>query len=325
MVTGSVWALLIYLLMNDEDDIENTYYFFIDTGVHGSIRKNFHKSHTFHTIYWDSHYRLSVIYYTFARFFYRLRWPFLIYRKIYGIDLGRETQAVIGYRKYCLIEDGVGDYDINNSPLQRSVSLKHRIMYGPIYERYFGNNKLCYRIILTRKPSTPVMEEKGQTINIEELWNSSSETKRRLILSKFNVCNEDLQQMCSRNCLILTQPLSEDGMISEEEKLEIYRKYILDFGEENTIIKTHPREKTDYRKTFPNAMVFDKIVPMQLIRLIGTNFKKVATLSSSSALDFLNDNIEVYFEGTSGYPSIERKYGHITLDMILNISLPQKS
>lgn len=317
MVTGSVWALLIYLIISEKKDIEDTFYFFIDTGVHKSIRKNFHKSHTFNTTYWDTHYRLSVIYYMFARFLYPFRWPFLLFRKMYGIDLGRETQAVIGYKKYCLIEDGIGDYDINNSPLKRNVSPKHRIMYGPIYDRYFGNNKLCQNIILTRKPSTAVMKEKGITINLKELWDASSEDKKRLILSKFNVSDEDLAQLQSRKCLILTQPLSEDGMITEEQKIEIYRKYITQFGDKNSMIKIHPREKTNYKQYFPEVMVFDKIVPMQLFNLLNVSFETVATISSTAAVSFINGKTNVYFEGTEKYPEIAARYGKITYESLL--------
>ena len=55
--------------------------------------------------------------------------------------------------------------------------------------------------------------------------------------------------------LLLTQPLSEDQLISHEKKIKIF-KYLVDKYSIGTLyIKVHPRDKDDYSIIFPNAIV----------------------------------------------------------------------
>lgn len=50
-VTGSLWSLLIYLIVSDLDSIKRTRYFFTDKGIHQSVRTNFR--HHVINISWD--------------------------------------------------------------------------------------------------------------------------------------------------------------------------------------------------------------------------------------------------------------------------------
>ena len=55
--------------------------------------------------------------------------------------------------------------------------------------------------------------------------------------------------------LLLTQPLSEDQLISHEKRIKIF-KYLVDKYSIGTLyIKVHPRDKDDYSIIFPNAIV----------------------------------------------------------------------
>ena len=76
------------------------------------------------------------------------------------------------------------------------------------------------------------------------------------------------------NCIvILTQPLSEDGYIKEEEKIEIYKKLANKYNENyNVIIKKHPREKTNYR--IEGTRELDGNFPSEIFIILGIQFEK---------------------------------------------------
>lgn len=309
--TGSLWTLLIYLVYSSQEEINNTHFFFTDTGIAPSVRKNL-KHHLFNTIRWEKiHWRIRQFCRIFMRYIYRFRWPYLFYADIYGIDESIFHQAIIGYRKYTLIEDGT----INYQPFKENVknSTIQNILYGPIYNKQFGHNSLCKEIILTRTATNDFLKSKGKTIELQQLWNNSSNKKKDFILSIFNISKEDLISMKQRKIVLLTQPLSEDRIITEEEKISIYSEILLKYGYSNVIIKPHPRERTNYSKIFPEALFFNKTVPMQLFYLLEIKFETVVTISSTAAFTYKGiANID--FIGTEIHPNILKKYGHISLD-----------
>ena len=325
LATGSLWSLLIYLLITDFGDIKRTKYFLSRKNIHPSVRKNLNCI-VCENFNWDNNPRLMQLYYVIAPLLYRLRYPYLLFSEFFCIDQGFEIQSIVGRNHYTLIEDGLGDYVVREKIKEKGIlNYMRRMLYGPMYHNTFGNNRLCKKIIHTMKPTTKVMIEKGELVDLKKLWRESSVDKQNYILSVFNISSYDLEIIQSRKVLLLTQPLSEDKIVSAERKASIYRQIIERFGEHNVIIKTHPRENTNYREIFPNAFVFDKIVPMQLFNILDVKFDTVATLSSSAAVSFMDGKTSIYFEGTEKYPEVAARYGHITLDMILNISLPQKS
>ena len=58
------------------------------------------------------------------------------------------------------------------------------------------------------------------------------------------------------------------------------------YGEKNIIIKKHPRDGRNYEKEFPQALHFNKNIPMQMLAVMGVSFECVVTVNSSSALSF---------------------------------------
>ncbi len=313
-VTGSLWSLLTYMMVSSEEEILNTKYFFTDKGIHKSVRKNF-KHHVLN-ISWDDnvHWRLSQLIYTFAPFYYRLRFPYLLYADFYGIDQGWAIRSVIGRNKYTLIEDGVLDYTIERNIPKQPKDWLRRLLWGSIYRHDIGRNDKCKHIILTQAFSNPVLAKKAEHYDLEKLWNNSSETKRNLILRKFNISQREIDMMSKRPVILLTQALSEDGIFSEEEKINFYREMVRPYGFENVLIKPHPREQTDYSKSIPECMTMNKVVPFQLFSLMGIRFKTVVTVCSGSALSLQNSDTIIDFKGSEIDPRIAAKYGIITKD-----------
>jgi hypothetical protein len=313
-VTGSLWSLLTYLLISSEEEIKRTKYFFANTGIHPSVRKNF-KHHVLN-LSWDNNkpFRLVQFVYTFAPLYYRIRFPYLINAEVFGIDQGWAIRSVIGRNHYTLIEDGVGDYSVNRHIPVASRDKLRRFIWGPIYRHDFGRNDHCNHIVLTQPFTNEELKEKAKYYNLPELWEASSESKKRLILSKFNITENDVEDMKRRPVILLTQPLDKDANYSEEEKIKLYRKMAEPYGLKNVIIKPHPRETTDYTKAIPEALTMRKVVPFQLFSIIGVKFKTAVTVCSTAALSLQNTGTEIDFKGSELDPRIVKAYGIITKD-----------
>lgn len=251
------------------------------------------------------------------RFIFRFRWPYLVSADFYGIDQGIFNQSIIGNNFYTLIEDGIGDYNMSRETKVRRYESLKQLLFGKISGHDFGNNDFCKKIILTLEPTNSFLKSKGEKIDIYKLWRESPLRKKEIILSKFNISHSDLEELQSRKIIVLTQPLSEDNIITEEEKIELYRELLKNESHKDIVIKIHPRERTDYNKWFPDVLVFDKRVPMQLFNIIGLHFTKAMTLCSTSVTGFGKDT-QVVFAGTEIHENIVKAYGHIDIHKYIN-------
>lgn len=53
---------------------------------------------------------------------------------------------------------------------------------------------------------------------------------------------EKLKIIETKNTILFTQPFSEDKVISEDEKVDLYKNY-KNYDKRSLVIKAHPREK----------------------------------------------------------------------------------
>lgn len=316
-VTGSLWSLLIYLIVNTLDDIKRTHYFFADKGIPQEVRKQF-KHHVIN-IRWDDkiNWRLTQFCYIFIPFFNVIRWPFLLFSDIWGIDQGFGIQSIIGRRSYTLVEDGAVNYCTQDMTNTGRHKLIRKLLWGDIYLNDIGRNSKCRKIILTQPSNDSKLKDKTVIVDIPSLWNKSSDEKKSYILSRFNISSEDIKSLSSKKTILLTQPFSLDCGLSEEEQISMYRHIIRPYGEENVVIKPHPREKIDYASYFPKSLIFDKAVPFQLFGLLNIVFETVVTVSSTSAMSIKSDSTNVDFKGTTIDKRISDVYGIITKETLL--------
>ncbi len=80
--------------------------------------------------------------------------------------------------------------------------------------------------------------------------------------------------------IIFTQPLSEDGYISEERKVEIYSVICDWFNSEQTILKIHPRDTSDYAAV--KANVLRETFPGELFDVLGVRFDAAVGICTSA-------------------------------------------
>ncbi|NFM45933.1 exopolysaccharide biosynthesis protein [Clostridium botulinum] len=105
-------------------------------------------------------------------------------------------------------------------------------------------------------------------------------------ISKNNIVNIFLDKLNrydfkNKSLLILSQPLSEDGYITEEKKIKLYKDIINEYGQGyNIVFKKHPREKTIYN--FPNVLELDGNFPSELFKLLDIKFEKAIGVCTGS-------------------------------------------
>lgn len=228
---------------------------------------------------------------------------------VYGADHITGIGIILRKHEFNLIEDGTINYDYKSY----KRSLKNRIFSIP----KFGMCRNVKKIYLTKNISASndipsIIKAKVSIIDIKKIWNSLSNIQKSDILSLFGIDKYTMNSFFSKKYkyILFTQPLSEDGVISEREKVTIYSKIIKKYSNINTfIIKPHPREITNYQKEFSNTLVLPEQFPSELLYLLGIDFEKVITLFSTAVFNYSSEKVDFY--GTSVHHKLLERFGNI--------------
>ena len=151
--------------------------------------------------------------------------------------------------------------------------------------------RVCY--------STPdilgtIQDDKIQTFDVQDLWHRASGADRQTLSRVFDISAEALDKASAKPVLVVTQPLSEDNMMTEEDKIELYRRIVANYGADKVTIKPHPREKTDWTTVFPDAPVMPRQIPMELVAQLA-KLDRIATFFSTAAFGTLpDDRVDFY-------------------------------
>ena len=301
----TAYSLYLYLLYSSIEEIKETF-FFVSDGIHESIRNQLRNKYYFsNSEYEKKHYLFRLIYRIRLRYVSRKKWPFLKTAQLFVQDHFFYSRGLIGKREYTLIEDAPNIFSCNRAIINRlkyPVIERLRCLLYKITENSYGgeigDNKLCKAVLITNIESDPILEDK-QLVQINEVqcWNQAPEAKRNEILSIFNITPEDLIQLTKRKVILLTQNFATLGHVSEQELVDIYSERLNNYSQDNIVIKNHPLDKVHYQKYFPDAFIFDKIVPMQLLNLLEIQYDTVVTICSSAAFSFPYD-IQIDWIGT---------------------------
>ena len=121
----------------------------------------------------------------------------------------------------------------------------------------------------------------------KELFENITEERKQLILRVFDV--EELSEVKDNSVLILTQPLSIDGLMDSDDKQYGFYKRICDkyLSEGYEVyLKPHPRDTITYEK-MNGVKLIAQTVPMELIEMVSdVEFERIIT-HSSTAINFL--------------------------------------
>ena len=221
-----------------------------------------------------------------------------------------------------LLEDGLANYNKQlYNEIQKEQTKQKRLKIvrdrflkrSKIYYKIFGLSEKIKKIYLTGIAEIPeIIKDKVEIVNLKEKWKQLSLEEQEEILRIFNLKNSDLikWQKLKNKVLLITQPLSEDGIITEKEKIGIYKEVIEKNKLENIMIKPHPREKTNYKNIFPDVELIEGKFPLEILMLLGINFKEVITIFSTAALNFKGIT-NVNFIGTEDNIHLKEKVGEI--------------
>ena len=225
------------------------------------------------------------------------------------------TRVTINYNEKILSEE-------KNKKLKK-IKINHfmkKVIVEKIKKEYrrFGLSEKIQEIYLTGLlPIPDLIKNKVKIINISDEWEKLSKKDKEEILRVFKISSKSFENLKveKNKVLLLTQPLSEDKIITEKEKIDIYREILLKENGKNIYIKAHPREKTNYKEVFKefNINIIENSFPIEICLLLDIKFEKVITLFSTGALSFKGKS-EVEFIGTEKYPKLYEKFGKVTID-----------
>lgn len=291
----SAYGLFLYFLITG-NGVDNTYFFF-SKKVPKIYREQLQGNGTLMKLPGTKirfvHYLVQLYYFIYIPFFYRKKR--LNGLPVYGFDFMEWTNPIMSLsRDFYLIEDGFGNYTMPPLELERFyASWWRRILISKTnwFHLPFGLSKSVKKIYLTGlMPIPKEIEHKACVIDTKKIWQQIGEKRKQFFLDFF-VGGWCLNLQSNREILLLTQCWSEAKIMSEEQKIDLYSRIILIYGEDNVVLKTHPRECTDYKALFPKLEVIDYAVPFQLLDLLGLHFK-IAISVNSTAIFSLSDNTE---------------------------------
>lgn len=238
--------------------------------------------------------------------------------ELFGSDIFWFGKELFYKEKIYVLEDGTANY------MKNEIREKNRKKISEILKRCIKNifglgirqgeagyGDKVKKIYLTENLCKEIpkgLEKKAEIINLKKLWDKKTEEEQKVILDVFDFNPEILKKVNENTVMLFTQPLSEDGVISENEKIELYSKILEKYNNQFVIIKPHPREKTDYSIYFSNCYVMKEKYPVEILELVGINIKKAVTIFSSAAFG-LGKNVKIDFYGTEIHKKLFERFG----------------
>ena len=303
----TAYSLYLYLLYSSIEEIRETF-FFVGEGIPENVRNQLQNKYYFsNSEYEKKHHLARLLFRIRLRCTSRRKWSFLKTAQIFAQDHFFYSRGLIGKREYTLIEDAPNIFSCNRAILNRlkypkAVLIKCMLLkiMENSYGGEIGDNNLCKAVLITNIESDPILTDK-QLIQVDEVqcWNQSPEAKQKEILSVFNMTSEDIIQLKKRKIILLTQNFATLSYVSEQELVDIYYERLKKYPQDSIVIKNHPLDRVQYQKYYPEAYIFDKVVPMQLLNLLDIKYNTVVTICSSAAFSFPY-NINIDWIGTNG-------------------------
>lgn len=238
----------------------------------------------------------------YVKYFYHYtKLRLLLFNKTRGYDLEVYGHAHVPFsfmfyenEKSYIIEDGMLNYTKEILEPHKINPILDKIlhffgMYIISAKEGLGTHKNIKKLYFTKENTNPLIKDKVEILNLQELWDNKTEEEKEKILDIYNF-NRELKDIGDDCVLFLTDPLSEDEFMDYEEEIEIYRKILNNFKNENVIIKPHPREEKDISKIFPEIITIDKGFPIELLKLMGFKPKAITSVVSTALLNYADSS-----------------------------------
>ena len=318
-ITGTVYNLFLYLLISTLEEYNRTF-FFVGHGIPEEVRNKIDNKRFMPYTGLTQHEKKWAI--IKCKLLSRIYYPFLDNSKIFAQDHYPYMPYIVGNRKYTFIEDGPNIFSITqptemwkcNAQYLRSRNFWQKLKDNFVSKAIAGimaNNELCTEVIVTTPDYISYLDGKKFTqIDIKKLWENSSVEKKKNIMRIFDISDDDITYLSKKKNILFTQPFAVDGELTEEEQFSLYKNSLSKYNLNDVIIKTHPRDTFDYKKYFPECLVFSKPVPFQLLDLFNIRFNTAITVCSTAVTSIPYD-IKIDWIGASVHPNILKNFGDI--------------
>ncbi len=196
-----------------------------------------------------------------------------------------------------------------------------------LFPQYLNQSNIqqCYATKLGAPWEKNTHHSKLTITDLKELWKHKTPSIQQKIAALFKITPQTFYILQQKKVILVTQPLSEDKIVTEEEKIALYKSLLSNYNPQDIVIKPHPREKTNWTDIFPNTPVITKQVPAELLSSLVAP-EKVCTFFSTAAFQMTTpDKVDIYAKdfgqlkfsnphknmGTVPYVDIEKAYGNI--------------
>ncbi len=208
------------------------------------------------------------------------------------------------------------------------------------FPKYFENNQFNGYMTSTQIATQLSMINNHplvQKMNLKALWNQKTEEEKQLIGKAFHLDKQTLNLLSTKKIVLVTQPLSEDNIMTEQQKRSFYSDIMSNYPADEFVVKPHPREQTNWQSVFPNAPIISRQVPMELLSVMAP-IDRLVTFYSTAGTDLVKpSHVDFYakdFEklsfvhpeqplmGKTPYVNIEEKLKNIPFNWM---TVPDKN
>lgn len=177
-------------------------------------------------------------------------------------------------------EDGLENYNHQREKI-RFIFLRRLLFADRLQSFAFANRVLRAYLTHPELHIDPLVKDKVVWIDLKSKWDSLTIEQKEFMCDLFDM--RTLNVAPNRNTLIITRPLAEDGICSEEDKIRMIGSMIEGVDSSDLVIKPHYRERTNYKEYFKGVTVLNGKFPIELFLLkFGGQFSKILSVGKSS-------------------------------------------
>lgn len=209
-----------------------------------------------------------------------------VYFSHWNIYKKEERNIYNKYKKseFNMLEDGVTHYDVfNKDRLTKKIYIKIILNYILTGKKDLVLTNNVKNIYVSKPENYPeYMKYKLKYLN--EIY-SQDQVINQKIVELFNL-NVEFDNK-SKKCIVFTQPLSEDGYILEQEKINLYKNIVEYLEEEKYSIffKKHPRDNSIYNLG-ENIIDLPKDFPAEVLNYMSISFDLSVSVCSGIVYNF---------------------------------------
>ena len=323
-MVDTLYAMLLFQLLKPYTSDKKVFYIFSD-GIYSKVGHHFDNGCFFKQ---PKQKKINLLYSTIKNVLL-FEWVYFRHKlkdlPVYGQD--HIYSAFLLLHKdnpFYLIEDGLANYTdlkfysdkFDKSKLTKSFIKK---MSNALYHPFpvLGLSERISRVYLTNMRDIPELYINKQIIfDPLQCWGKLIQKEKDNLSALFGFKANTFNQDFSDHILLLTAPLLETSNMNEKDVIMLYRKLLSKIDLSKLIIKTHPSEtRIDYLQYFPNAIIWDKPFPIELLLYTGKNFKYIVSMFSSASFS-IKDQSNVIISGTVLDPILIESYGYIDSNVL---------